>query len=176
MALFKHCGCFHEYKITREDRLVELMGGHPKCFLVWLLFVSRNCCQLVGVKIAEHYQQFLTCISICISSCTFCVCICFFYLQLHLYLYLYLYLTPQKDYRQWQQRVKWMGRGGGGGGCSSACMYTCTTEHWERCSVLEVCKMIPKDGANCSCLKKVISPKSSYTASVKNSFMLFRTC
>ena len=76
VALFKHCGRFHEYKITRKDRLVELRGGHPKCFLVWLLFVSRNCCQLVGVKIAEHYQQFLTCISICISSCTFCVCIC----------------------------------------------------------------------------------------------------
>ena len=39
MALFKHCGCFHEYKITREDRLVKLRCGHPKCFLVWLVLV-----------------------------------------------------------------------------------------------------------------------------------------
>ena len=116
MALFKHCGCFHEYKITREDRLVELGCGHPKYLLIWILFAARNCCQLVGVKMAEHYQhKFLTCISICICSWIFCVCICIFICSctlicicicvcmcicicvcLCLYLYLYLCLQSYK--------------------------------------------------------------------------------
>ena len=30
---------------------------------------------------------------------------------------------------------------------------TKSLKHWERCSLLEVCKIIPADGADCSCLK-----------------------